>query len=59
MHAQKPNNLSYQAVLRNVNNTLMINVKVGMRISIIKGSEFGPSVYVETQNVKTITNWFR
>lgn len=56
MHAQKPNNLSYQAVLRNVNNTLMINVKVGMRISIIKGSEFGPSVYVETQNVKTNMN---
>ena len=56
MHAQKPNNLSYQAVLRNVNNTLMINVKVGMRISIIKGSEFGPSVYVEIQNVKTNMN---
>lgn len=56
IQAQKPNNLSYQAVLRNVNNTLMINIKVGMRISIIKGSEFGPSVYVETQNVKTNMN---
>lgn len=56
IQAQKPNNLSYQAVLRNVNNTLMINIKVGMRISIIKGSEFGPSVYVETQNPKTNMN---
>ena len=56
IQAQKPNNLSYQAVLRNVNNTLIINVKVGMRISIIKGSEFGPSVYVETQNAKTNMN---
>ena len=56
IQAQKPNNLSYQAVLRNVNNTLMINIKVGMRISIIKGSEFGPSVYVEAQNVKTNMN---
>ena len=56
IQAQKPNNLSYQAVLRNVNNTLMINIKVGMRISIIKGSEFGPSVYVETQNAKTNMN---
>jgi hypothetical protein len=54
--AQAPNKMSYQAVVRNASNALIANQQVGMRISIIQGSIFGASVYVETQTVSTNAN---
>jgi uncharacterized protein (TIGR02145 family) len=54
--AQAPNKMSYQAVVRNASNTLITNQQVGMRISIIQGSIFGASLYVETQTVNTNAN---
>jgi uncharacterized protein (TIGR02145 family) len=54
--AQAPNKMSYQAVVRNASNTLITNQQVGMRISIIQGSAFGASLYVETQTVNTNAN---
>jgi uncharacterized protein (TIGR02145 family) len=54
--AQAPNKMSYQAVVRNASNTLITNQQVGMRISIIQGSVFGASLYVETQTANTNAN---
>lgn len=56
LFAQAPQKMSYQAVIRNASNTLITNTTVGMRLSILQGSEFGASVYVETQTPITNTN---
>lgn len=56
LFAQAPQKMSYQAVIRNASNTLITNTTVGMRLSILQGSEFGASVYVETQTPTTNTN---
>jgi len=52
--AQVPLKLSYQAVVRNGSNQLVLSQQVGMRISILQGSANGTPVYAETQT--TITN---
>ncbi len=54
--AQAPQKMSYQAVIRNSNNTLVVSASVGMRISIIKDSINGTPVYVETQTITTNAN---
>lgn len=54
--AQVPNKMSYQAVIRNSSNALITNQAVGMRISIVQGSVFGASVYVETHTPTTNAN---
>ncbi len=47
--AQAPQKMSYQAVIRNSNNTLITSAPVGMQISVLQGSPNGTAVYVETQ----------
>jgi hypothetical protein len=54
--AQAPQKMSYQAVIRKSNNTLLISSPVGMQISILKGSATGTAVYVETQTTTTNAN---
>jgi len=54
--AQAPNKMSYQAVIRNSNNTVVSNHAVGMRVSILQGNATGSSVYTETQSPITNTN---
>jgi hypothetical protein len=56
--AQSPEKMSYQAVIRNSNNDLVKNAKIGMQISIIQGSAGanGSTVYVETQAPTSNTN---
>ena len=54
--AQSPDKMSYQAVIRNSSNALVANTAVGVRISILQGSLFGASVYVETQTPTTNAN---
>ena len=56
VNAQSPQKMSYQAVIRNSNKVLVANSMVGMRISILQGSETGMQVYEETQNIKTNAN---
>ncbi|MBU1012060.1 MAG: tail fiber domain-containing protein [Bacteroidetes bacterium] len=46
--AQSPQKMSYQAVIRNVTNQL-VTTQIGMKISILQGTENGTPVYVETQ----------
>jgi len=54
--AQAPQKMSYQAVIRNSSSALITSTPVGMRISILQGSIFGASVYVETQTPSTNAN---
>jgi len=46
--AQTPQKMSYQAVIRDSDSKL-VTTQVGMRISILQGSESGTAVYIETQ----------
>jgi len=54
--AQSPQKMSYQAVIRNSSNNLVVNTTVGMRISILRDSVNGTPVYVETQTKVTNAN---
>lgn len=54
--AQAPQKMSYQAVIRNSNNNLVVSTVVGMQISILQGSENGTPVYVETQTPTSNAN---
>jgi hypothetical protein len=53
--AQAPNKMSYQAVIRDNSNNLVVSTAVGMQVSILQASSTGNAVYVETQNA--ITNY--
>jgi hypothetical protein len=54
--AQVPQKISYQAIIRNAGGELVKNGNIGMRIQILKGSEFGGSIYVETHAATTNGN---
>ena len=54
--AQSPQKLSYQAVVRNDQGKLVQNANVGIRISILAGSETGLVVYSETHTSTTNAN---
>ena len=54
--AQAPEKMSYQAIIRNAANNLVVNQTVGIRISILQGSAAGTAVYVETQTPATNIN---
>ncbi len=54
--AQAPEKVSYQAVVRDNANALVVDKVVGMRISILRGSVTGTAAYVETQNPRSNTN---
>ena len=54
--AQAPEKMSYQAVVRNTTNNLVVSQNVGMQISILQGSATGTAVYVETQTPTSNTN---
>jgi hypothetical protein len=54
--AQAPEKMSYQAVMRNSENTLVTNSNVGMRVSILQGSTTGSAMYVERHTAITNAN---
>lgn len=54
--AQAPQKMSYQAVIRNSSNSLIISAPVGMQISILQGSSTGTVAYSETQTPSTNAN---
>ena len=55
-YSQAPNLISYQTVIRNGNNELVSNTTIGVRISILGGSEANVLVYQEEHTVKTNIN---
>ena len=54
--AQAPQKMSYQAVIRNSSNALLVSTPVRMRISILQTTSTGTAVYVETQSTTTNAN---
>jgi len=54
--AQAPQKMSYQAVVRNANNSLVANQNVSVRLSLLQGSATGTAVYVESHTVTTNAN---
>jgi hypothetical protein len=53
LKAQAPNKFSYQAVIRDQSNNLIVNRPVGLRFIIIQGSANGNVVYGETHRTTT------
>lgn len=53
---QAPQLLSYQAVVRNSSNQLVVNQSVGINISILQTDTQGPTVYQEIQTKTTNSN---
>jgi hypothetical protein len=51
-----PEQISYQAVVRDDNNATVANQVVGMRISVLQNTVTGTAVYVETQTPTTNAN---
>ncbi|MBQ3735024.1 MAG: hypothetical protein II859_13805 [Bacteroidales bacterium] len=56
LFAQAPEKFTYQAVVRNANNSLVTNVQVGVRVSILQGSASGTADYVEVHTATTNAN---
>lgn len=56
VNAQAPNKLSFQAVIRNSSNYLVISSPVGVRISLLQGSITSSALYVETHTATTNVN---
>lgn len=54
--AQAPQIMSYQAVIRNATNNLVASHDIGMRVSILQGSETGIEVFKEIYNPNPQTN---
>lgn len=47
--AQVPQGFNYQAIARNAAGDLIANSELGVRVSVLQGSETGTAVYTETQ----------
>ncbi len=54
--AQSPDSLSFQAVIRGGDGSLLTNQNVVAKITILQGSETGTSVYTETHTATTNEN---
>ncbi len=55
-NAQTPEKMSYQAVVRNASDALVVSQTIGMEISILQGGVSGTVVYVETHTPMTNIN---
>lgn len=55
-HAQAPEKMSYQAVIRNGSGQLLINQNIAVKVSILTGSLIGPLVYSERLTGSTNAN---
>jgi hypothetical protein len=55
-NAQSPQKMSFQAVIRNSSNSLVSNLPVGLKVSILQGTSSGDIVYSETQIASTNVN---
>ena len=56
IYAQKTQSFSYQAIIRDSNNELIVNKTIGMKVSLLQGSENGNLVYVENHNITSNVN---
>lgn len=56
VYSQAPNRISYQGVVRDNTNTLVSNTNISIRLSILKTSASGTSVFTELHNLTTNDN---
>lgn len=56
MFAQVPEEMSFQAIIRNNSDVLVTNTNIGMQISVLQDSASGIAVYVERHFPTTNTN---
>lgn len=56
VHAQAPQRMTFQAVLRDASDALITGSAVGVRTSVLQGSANGTAVYVETHATTTNAN---
>ena len=56
LFAQAPEKFTYQAVVRNATNQLVINAQVGVRVNILQGSASGDAVYSESHVTSSNAN---
>jgi len=56
LFAQAPEKMTYQAVIRDGDNDLVLSQNVGIRISILQGASDGAAAYVETHAAVTNAN---
>ena len=54
--AQVPQTMSYQGVVRDANNALVISKAVSIELSILRGSDEGDVVYAEKHDATTNAN---
>ncbi|NDP28090.1 MAG: hypothetical protein GZ087_11790 [Flavobacterium sp.] len=54
--AQSPEKMSYQAIIRAQDNSLVINAKIGLNIIVHQGTVSGTTVYQETHSINTNAN---
>lgn len=51
-----PQKITFQSIIRSSSGSLISKSPIGVRLSLIQGNQFGPSVYVETHVQNTNTN---
>lgn len=56
LHAQTPQKMNYQAVIRNSSNALVSSAPVGLKISLLQSSSSGLAVYVERHTATSNVN---
>ena len=56
INASVPQSISYQAVVRNSANALVVNSNIGMQISVLQNSATGTAVYIERHFPTTNAN---
>lgn len=56
IYAQAPDRLSYQAVIRNNLDELVVNQEIGIKISILQGDVTGSAIYIEQHSPSTNAN---
>lgn len=56
IHAQAPQKMSYQSVIRNTSNVLLSNTNVGIQVSILQGSPSGLASYIERHTTTSNQN---
>jgi hypothetical protein len=54
--AQAPQKMTYQAVIRNSSNALILSSPIGIKVSVLQGSANGTVTYSETQTQNTNIN---
>lgn len=54
--AQAPEKMSYQAIIRGQNNSLVVNGKISLKVIVHQGSATGTAVYQETHSPTTNNN---